>query len=120
MYEVTLLRTCNRPLKFRGELTASANTWLDQGPQDRWFVLSLYRTDSLQYVLYVSYRSNYDVEFPTDHAFVTQSIAEAVEVLRTEIPDQLHRDVFHTTHTLRQRYDQAVTELLSDVEPEEL
>lgn len=131
MKTITLTRTGDRPLRFTGEEVAEATSRQDQGAcQTRYYELALYRTDSDRYVLAIGYRSHWEGELPDDRAYIEDSIAGIVETLRSTTPElpllalppgEAYADKrAHIEQSVRRCYEQAVTELLADVEPESI
>jgi len=90
MDEITLDRTGDRPLKFRGELLAWGDSQRIFGSDsNRWHELAIYRhEDGERYILEIGYRTQWQGEAAHDDVFVCLSAAEACEIIRSTIPTE--------------------------------
>lgn len=131
MTTFTLPRTGDRPLQFDGERIASTDSRQPQGPcNNRWYELGLYRTASNKYVVAIGYRTQWQGELPRDEVHIENTLAGAVEVLRSTIPElplygfppgqQYDERRAHVEGAVRKCYEHAITELLENVEPEKI
>jgi hypothetical protein len=128
---ITLARSGDRPLEFSGEEIAATDSRQQQGPcQTRWYELALYRTDGGKHVVAINYRTQWQGELARDEAHVCESLAEAVEVLRSTIPElpmhafppgaRFDEKRAHTEGAVRACYESAISVLLENVEPERI
>lgn len=131
MKAYVLQRTGDRPLRFVGELVATATSRSFSGPcESRWYELALYRTESGRYVVSIGYRSLWQGELAEDHVYVEDTPASVAEALRSMTPEmplsafppgsKYDEKRTHVARSLRLCYETAVSELLKDIEPEEL
>ena len=133
MEKIKLPRTGDRPVEFLGRLIAEASSQQREGNgpcKNRYHELALYGTESGKYVIAIGYRTHWQGELPEDEVFVEDSIASAVETLRTTIPELplygfppgQHYDErrAHVMGAVRKCYEHAVGKLLANVKPEQL
>jgi len=132
MEEITLDRTGDRPLKFRGELIAEGDSQIIQGSDhNRWHELALYRhEDRERYILAIGYRTQWQGEAAHDDVFVCLSAAEACEIIRSTLPtehlmgfplgDQYAGKQARLEKDLETRFFLAAEPLLKALGPEEL
>lgn len=122
---VTLPRTGEPPLRFRGEQIAEAGgRWFHGRDLNRWHDLSLYQSDDGRFVLAIAFCTQWQGEGGYDFAWVCKTPAEVVDLLRKYDPLPLRvgfpprREYadkqLALAQALRQQYDDAVAELLKD------
>ncbi len=121
--ETTLTRTGAAPVRFKGTLLAEANGKMVQGKeQNRWHTLTMYQTEGGQYVLAITYSSQWKGE--SDHHFATvcQDAWIVVDVLQAYVPmdvvqgyppgKQFEERQQRLLQDVNDRYDVLVSELL--------
>lgn len=119
----TIPRSGDAPLKFDGELIATAGS--DQFASrelQRWHTLSLYRTDS-RWIVHVAFRSRWRGESSRDDAYVCDSTEGVRAVLREHEPvgervgfppgDQYATRQRTLETEITEQYDHAVSEILA-------
>lgn len=131
MDAITLQRTGDRPLKFQGELLAETSSYQHNGPSNtRWHEFALYRTGAGTYVCAIGYRTRWQGEFPYDAAFTAETAEGVIDQLRMTRPDehllgyppggQYAERQERVRSSLELAYDTAISELLQEIEPEEI
>lgn len=129
MKEYMLKRSGQRALTFTGDELASVSTFSDNGPGNlRYWNISVFKTESDQFVLCMAWFSRWQGENEYDSATVHESLADVATAL--EAHDPLSRligfpsDVSgkyadrqrHIETVLRQQWQNAVSEILGDLD----
>lgn len=129
MDKITLPRTGDRPLTFTGKLLSEASSHKHNGPcQNRYWELALYRTESGKFVAHIHYKTQWQGENDTDTVLHAEDATDLAAQIKS------HNFLsgcygFPRGHEDRQRqleasltacWQQAISELLSLIEPEEL
>ncbi len=124
-----LPRTGDRPLTFRGKLLKAVSSRQHQGAcQNRYWGLTLYRTESDKFVLRIHYNTQWQGEHDTDTVMIASTPAKLAERLRAHnflagcygFPRGHEERQQQLEKALTACWDKAVSELLSVLEPEEL
>lgn len=130
MSSYILPRSGDRALKIEGERIAAADSRASQGPADtRWYELALYRMGDGRYAVSIGYRSRWQGELDHDAAYIEATPEAAVAVLRDTVigahmigfpPGERYEEkAAHVQRILQAHYDEAVTEILGSLPPEE-
>jgi len=86
-HDVTLDRSGDRQLKFRGRRVGAASSRQQSGSlQNRWHELAIYRTDRGRYVVAVAYRTSWQGESSRDYAEPIATAQAAASCLREYDP----------------------------------
>lgn len=85
--EITLSRTGDAPLSFRGHRIASSDgERLGGKERNRWHEITVYRTTRGRYVVHVAYRTRWQGELDRDTAAACNAPSEVVAMLRDYNP----------------------------------
>jgi len=127
MEPITLTRTGQPPLDFTGELVAESDgRFAGDREQNRWHVLRLYKTQGGQYVLDITYRTNWVGEVSHYWAEIVEPNPDYLTTLLAGIdpcehlagfpdrPELAHRQAKLETW-LRRRFETQVSELIAQV-----
>lgn len=129
----TLPRTGDRPVRFTGEILAQVSTREHQGPcENRWWVLTLYRTGVGQYVAAIGYHTQWQGELGRYDAYRCEDAQAVTAALRGH--DYLgqvsrlsagygEREISREQQRLRKLsrcWEAGITDILFEIEPEEL
>jgi hypothetical protein len=127
MEPITLTRTGQPPLDFTGELVAESNgRVVANREQNRWHDLRLYRTAGGQYVLDITYRTEWVGEVSHHWAEIVEPDTDYLTTLLAGIdpcehlqgfpdhPDFAHRQA-KLEAWLRRRFEAQVSELIAQV-----
>jgi hypothetical protein len=127
MDTITLNRTGDRQLQFTGEEIATATTRETEGYcENRWWELTLYRTDSGRLVGSVAYRTSWRGEHDTDTAYVCDTAQELAETLKKHpfdhsvrgFPPNKSDKQARLMASLSACWEHGLTTVLATIEPE--
>lgn len=121
MKKINLARTGNRELSFEGELLATASSHSSgKGPlSTRSHMLELYQTADSRYVLTICWQTRWQGESEHYEALVCENAGSVAKTLRAYDPGK-HLKWRHIEKSIRVGFEEAATELLLKLEPEEL
>ena len=130
MQSYQLERTGNRPVTFTGELIAESSTHSTDGPaSNRWWNLSLYKTESEKFALHIEYQTQWqgehgrsDVSFRNSPEGLMKQlylIEPEDAVIGYPLGQQYEDKQARLELILRQAWDKAVSELMDEF-PEEI
>jgi len=124
--EFVLMRTGEPPLKFRGEVLASADgRWQNGKDQNRWHEITVYRTPGGNHVLEVVYHTLWQGESDHHHVVVTETLQGAISNLKAY--DALEHLIGFPPHpqftekqarleeSIRQRWQSLMSEVLAAI-----
>jgi len=127
MQEYTVSRTGDAPLKFKGEMVASADgKWFNGKDQNRWHEITIFRTAGGKYVLSIEYRTQWQGEADAHDVEVCDDIEKVVDFLRFHDPLEhlagyprgvqgFEEKQAALEESLRRRWDALLTEVLGEI-----
>lgn len=127
---ITLKRTGDRALSFDGEILATASTRGEKSAANRWHEVAVYETKGGAIVVAIQYRTQWEGEVSHDYAEQVATVEAAVTALRGYDPcayllgyplgEHYAQKQERLRAELRLRYEHAISEVLSALEPEHI